>query len=225
MVKFVNTYSLLVLRHLYFSLPYLLLLNLWLKGCYTGRVSLSRGIRWMNSLINEYRNSIQIPSMFIPLQILAPQSANTQKTCHEITPSKVSLGNCLQIQNKTKQKCKVTHNFLLVCLPNISWPNRFCNANFPLYTSPSTNNNYKPLKKGVFGKYKSRGLFWEFLQYLDNFLGWDRGVRTPASRTLLCHFPYLFLPAPALFSPSSVPYKLGDSKHLSLIHIWRCRRS
>ena len=31
---------------------------------------------------------------------------------------------------------------------------------------------------------------------------------------LLSHFPYLYLPAPALFSPAPAPYKLGDSKHI-----------
>ena len=36
-------------------------------------------------------------------------------------------------------------------------------------------------------------------------------------RTLLSHFPYLYLPAPALFSPAPVPYKLGDSKHILVI--------
>ena len=36
----------------------------------------------------------------------------------------------------------------------------------------------------------------------------------PASRALLSHLPYLYLPAPALFSPAPVPFKLGDSKHI-----------
>ena len=40
------------------------------------------------------------------------------------------------------------------------------------------------------------------------------GSEPPASRTLLSHFPYLYLPAPALFSPAPVSYKLGDSKHI-----------
>ena len=44
-----------------------------------------------------------------------------------------------------------------------------------------------------------------------------------ASRTLLSHFPYLHLPAPALFSPGPVPYKLGDlSPVYTTIFLARC---
>ena len=42
-------------------------------------------------------------------------------------------------------------------LPTISWPNRFWNANFPLYVSPS---------KRAFEKYKPQGSFFGILQYV-----------------------------------------------------------
>ena len=45
----------------------------------------------------------------------------------------------------------------------------------------------------------------------------EGGSRPPASRTLLSHFPNLYIPAPALFSPAPVPYKLGDAKHILVI--------
>ena len=44
--------------------------------------------------------------------------------------------------------------------------------------------------------------------------GGGRGSKPRASRTLLSHFPYLYLSAPAPFSPAPVPYKFGDSRHV-----------
>ena len=43
------------------------------------------------------------------------------------------------------------------------------------------------------------------------------GSEPPASHTLLSHFPYLKIPAPAIFRPAPVPYKIGDSKHMLVI--------
>ena len=48
----------------------------------------------------------------------------------------------------------------------------------------------------------------------EDTLGGGGGGGPPAFRTLLSHFPYLYLPRPALFRAAPVPCKLAESKHL-----------
>ena len=45
----------------------------------------------------------------------------------------------------------------------------------------------------------------------------EGGSKPPAFRTLLSHFPNLYLQAHALFCPAPIPYKLGNSKHILVI--------
>ena len=47
--------------------------------------------------------------------------------------------------------------------------------------------------------------------------GGQGGQNLPPPCTLLSHFPYLKIPAPAIFSPVPVPCKIGDSKHILVI--------
>ena len=47
--------------------------------------------------------------------------------------------------------------------------------------------------------------------------GGQGGSESPASRTLLSRFPYLYLPPPALFRVAPVPCKLAESKHILVI--------
>ena len=56
--------------------------------------------------------------------------------------------------------------------------------------------------------------FYSEIAKSSTWWGGDRGSKPTASRTLLSHFPHLYLPAPALFSPAPDPYTLGDSKHI-----------
>ena len=76
---------------------------------------------------------------------------------------------------------------------------------------------YKNQLRLATGKYD----YWRYTNGgkggLKSSLWGTGGSEPPASRTLLSHFPYLYLPAPALFSPAPVPYKLGDSKHILVI--------
>ena len=76
-----------------------------------------------------------------------------------------------------------------------------------------------PSKRGSLKNISPGAYFGNFCSILISLWVGTGGSEPPASRTLLSHFPYLYLPAPPLFSPSPVPYKLGDSKHI-LVREW-----